>query len=151
MEVKIDPRHAKLLEKYKAIDVEDKEKWIREIELLERRVKTNFVDINLGNGDMIAIRASISDAEAGYIAKLDRERLKLNPEKDENQLNALTYEILAIVTANPIMTKEWFYDERERYSTEDMLKVILGYYDGITQRVRRVRGIKEFRSKSTGN
>ena len=137
-----------LIEKFDKLTAEEKDKWQHEIELLESRVQTNFKDIPIDeNGGTIAIRASISDAEAGRIAKLDRERLKLNVEKDERQINALTYEILEIVTANPIMTKEWFANNRKSYSTEDMLKVILGYYDEMATRVRRVSSIKEFRKK----
>lgn len=140
-----------------AITAQD-EKWQREIELLETRVQSNFKDIAIDdNGGTIAIRASLSDAETGKIAKLDKERLKLGTkdkegntiltEKETTKVNELTYEILETVTANPLLNKTFFRDNRDKYSTEDMLKVILGYYDEMAARVRRVSSIKEFRKK----
>lgn len=145
----------KLKKKRDKILTEHDKKWQNEITLLERRVKTNFIDIDLGNGDTIAIRASISDAEAGRISKIDKERLKLGSrdeegnltlsEGEEDKANKLTYEILAIVTANPIMTEEFFAENRERYSTEDMLHVILGYQEQMVNRVKKASDIKSFR------
>lgn len=130
-----------------AIAAQD-EKWQREIDLLEARVTSNFKDIQIGmNNETIAIRASLSDADTNKIAKLNTERAKLNPEKDEAKINAFTYEILERITANPIMTADWFAMNRERYSTEDLLAVTLGYYGHMAERVKRVSSIKSFRKK----
>lgn len=138
----------KLIENYDKLKGEHDDKWQREITLLETRVKSNFKDITIDKkGGTIAIRASLSDAETGRIAELDRERLKLDVAKDEIKINTLTYEILEIVTANPMLNKDWFANNRDKFSTEDMLKVILGYYDEMAERVRRVSSIKGFRKK----
>lgn len=147
----------KLVEKYDKLKGEEDAKWQKEIELLETRVQSNFKDIAIDDkGGTIAIRASLSDAETGKIAKLDRERLKLGTKDKEGniiltdkeiaEVDALTFEILEIVMANPLMTKKWFATNRDKYSTEDMLKVTLGYYDEMAARVQRVSSIKEFRT-----
>ena len=135
-------------------------KWQREIELLETRVETNFKDIPIGdNGGTIAIKASLSDSDMGKIAKLDKKRSKIGTkdkegnriltEKEIDIANEIAWEILGMVTANPIMTEEWFASNRDRYSTEDMMTVSLGYYDSIAGRMKRVSKIQQFRNKPT--
>lgn len=133
-------------------------KWQHEIELLETRVQTNFKDIPVGdNGDTIAIKVSLSDDNMGKITKLDQKRSKLGTKDEEGNLtltekeidisNEIAWEILGMVTANPLMTKEWFANNRDKYSTEDMVTVTLGYYDGMAKRMQRVNEIQQFRNK----
>ena len=135
-------------------------KWQCEIELLETRVQTNFKDIPIGdNGGTIAIKASLSDSDMGKIAKLDQKRSKIGTrdkegnrtftEKEIDEANKIAWEILGMVTANPVMTKEWFATNRDKYSTEDMMVVSLGYYDSIAGRMKRVSEIQQFRDKPT--
>lgn len=137
------------------------EKWQTEIELLENRVQTNFTDISIDDqGGTIAIKASLSDADAGTIAKLDRERQKLGnrdkednlilTEKEEDKANSLMYESLALVTANPFMTASFFANNRDKYSTEDMMKVILGFYGSMADRAKKVKNLKSFRKQPAG-
>jgi len=127
------------------IDAQDK-KWQNELNLLQRRVETNIKEIQLGDkGETIAIRASLSDYEATEIAKLDDKRTKLDPNTDMDLINDLTYTILSMITANPMMTAEWFKDNRERYSTEDMLSLFLSYLEQMTTRAKRVAEIQQFR------
>lgn len=134
------------------------EKWQREIELLETRVQTNFKDIPIdNNGGTIAIKASLSDSDMGKIAKLVQTRSKLGTKDEEGNLilteeeidkaNEIAWEMLGMVTANPVMTKEWFASNRDKYSTEDMMTVTVGYYDGIAGRMQRVNEIQQFRNK----
>jgi len=155
---KINPKDAKLLAKFEKADADDKDKWIHEIELLGTRVQTNFKDIPIDdNGGTIAIKASLSDRDMGEIAKLDQKRSKIgkidekgNPiltEKEIEEVNEIAWEVLGMVTANPLMTEEWFANNREKYSTEDMMTVSLGYYDNIAERARRASEIQQFRNK----
>lgn len=135
-------------------------KWQHEIELLETRVQTNFKDIPIdNNGGTIAIKASLSDSDMGKITKLDQKRSKLGTrdkegnltltEKEIDEANEIAWEILGMVTANPVMTKEWFANNRDKYSTEDMMTVSLGYYEGMKGRMERVSEIQQFRNKPT--
>lgn len=158
-----------------AITAQDS-KWQKEIELLETRVKTNFKDILIDDkGGTIAIKASLNDIDSEKIAALDDKRQKIGTKKkvgtgilnekgveiqvlkviltkeDKEKISELTYEILEKVTANPLLTKQYFRDKRDKYSTEDMLIVTLGYYDKMAKRVRRISSIKEFRTKPSGS
>ena len=126
-------------------DVKD-EKWHREISLLERRVKTNTHKVKIGkDGETIEIRISLSDYEVGEIVRLDNIRSALDLEKDIDKINEITYMILGTITANPIMTAEWFANNRKKYSTEDMLSVTLSYFESMDKRAKRVAEIQEFR------
>ena len=64
-----------------------------------------------------------------------------------DQINDITYEILGIVTANPYLTKEWFVENPDKFSTEDTLVVVLEYFDRMAERADRVKNIKSFRTK----
>ena len=122
------------------------EKWHREITLLERRVETNTHSVKIGkDGETIEIRISLSDYEVGEIVRLDNIRTALDLKTDIDQINEITYIILGTVTANPILTAEWFANNRKRYSTEDMLSVTLSYFESMDKRAKRVAEIQEFR------
>lgn len=136
-----------LISKFDHLDQKEADKWNREIECLERRLETNYVDIDIGGGDTIAIRASVSEKEMNYIAGLEKKRLALDQDTDREEISEITYEILSIMTANPLLTKEYFAENSDKYSTEDMLKVMLGYYDQMVQRVTRAKSIESFRTK----
>lgn len=151
---------AELKAKYANQKAEQDAKWQHEIELLETRVQTNFKDISIDdNGGTIAIKASLSDGDIGKITKLDQKRSKLGTRDEEGNLiltdeeideaNEIAWEVLGVITANPVMTKEWFTRNRDKYSTEDMMNVTVGYYDGMAERMRRVSEVKEFRNKPT--
>ena len=160
-ELSKEEREKKLIEKFDALNTKEKEKWQREIELLETRVQTNFKDIAIDDkGGTIAIKASLSDSDMGEITKLDQKRSKLGTknedddtltltEKEIDTANEIAWEILGMVTANPVMTKEWFASNRDKYSTEDMMTVSLGYYEGMKGRMERVSKIQQFRNKPT--
>ena len=152
---------ADIKNKYANLKAEQDAKWQCEIELLETRVQTNFKDIQIDdNGGTIAIKASLSDSDMGEITKLDLKRSKLGTKDEKGNLtlteneidisNEIAWEILGMVTANPLMTKKWFANNRDKYSTEDMVTVTLGYYGSMTERMRRVSEIQQFRDEPTG-
>lgn len=139
--------HKDEIDKFKQkIDSQD-DRWQRELQLLQHRVETNIKEVQIGDAkeDTIAIRASLSDYEAGEIARLDKHRAALDPNTDEDLINELTYTILSMMTANPLMTPEWFKNNREKYSTIDMLITFMAFYDMLTARARRVAEIQQFR------
>jgi len=144
-----------MVKKKNELYADQDEKWQHEIEMLERRVKSNFIDIDLGDGDSIAIRACLSEEETRKLAKLNQERLKHDPEQEEAKLNEIGYEILELITVNPRFTKQYFQDNRDKYGTEDLLKAFFGYYEQMDQRaqkmVQRAQKISEGLKKETEN
>ena len=138
--------HKDDLEKFRHQGDVNEERWGREISLLERRVKTNTHEIEIGEkGETIEIRISLSDYEMGEIARLDNIRQALDPKEDVDQITIITYKILGAITANPILTAEWFAENRTKYSTEDMLAVTLSYFESMSKRAKRVAEIQQFR------
>lgn len=136
------------LAKFKSKISDQEGDWEEEIALLERRVKTNIIKVPIGDkkkGETLAIRGSLSDFEINKLAELDNLRKTLNLKDDLELINQITYVILGTITANPIMTPEWFAKNRTKFSTEDMLSVYLTYQEGMIARARRVAQIQQFR------
>lgn len=150
-------------------------KWADEIAMLERRVREEFTFVNLGGDDKIALRACLSNAEMAEITRLDKKRSELgkevkipdpkNPkarprvrrvltEKDNDAANELTFEMLEIVTANPLLTRDWFRDNQDKYAMGDMLTIILGFYESRIEenraRMERIKNSTSFRTESEG-
>lgn len=153
-EEEIQERTASLKQKYPQHIEAENEKWQNEISALETRVKTNIIDIDIGNGDTIAIKGSLSEQDVRHIQALDKKRRLMsgdhtgNTEYTEQDIDALTdisYEILELVTANPYITKEWLRDNPDKFSSEDMMKVVIGYYENVEGRLKRIDGIANFR------
>jgi len=101
----------------------DNERWTDEIAMLERRVRETTVDIDLGNGDKIPIRARLSDSEDARLTKL---RLKLS--KGGGDKDA-ALEIAALVTANPLITVEWLKENPNKFAIVDLLEIIFSYFE----------------------
>lgn len=140
--------HKEELAKFKSKIGDQEGDWEEEIALLERRVKTNYVKVLIGDkkkGETLAIRGSLSDFEINKIAELDNLRKTLNLRDDLELINQITYVILGTVTANPIITSEWLAENPTKYSTEDMLSGYLTYQEGMIARARRVAQIQQFR------
>jgi len=120
-------------------------RWRREIATLERRVETECVDVDLGNGDTIAVRACLSNAESRRIADLERERSTLS-DGDRDRADEIAFEILGILTANPLLTAGWFRQNPDRYAVSDMVAITLGGYEArIVRQGRRVQEAHSFR------
>lgn len=110
--------------------------WDQELAMLERRVKEEIALVDLGNGDTIAIRAGLSEAEAKRIQALSTERDGLSPEADAQRLEDIAYEIVAIVTANPMITAEWLRENQDKIAVSDMLTISLSWYSEQAQRAK---------------
>jgi len=133
-------------------EIAERERWAGEIALLERRVRTEYVEVDLGNGDTIALRACLSEAEGKKIQRLEKERttLDLNDPKTPARMDEIAYEILEIVTANPLITKEWLKKNRDRFAVSDMLAVTFAWYEQQADRVRRINSLRSFRPDRPG-
>ncbi len=153
----------------------EKERWAGEIAMLERRVREEFTFVNLGGDDKIAIRACLSNTEMTEIGRLDKRRSSLGKdvkipdpkdpkakpkvkrvltEKDNDAANEITFEMLEIVTANPLLTREWFRENQEKYALGDMLTIILGFYESRVEedraRMERIKSAGRFRTDIPG-
>lgn len=157
-EEEIKERTASLNQKYSQAIQAENEKWQKEISALESRVKTNFIDIDIGNGDTIAIKGSLSEQDVRHIQALDKDRKQISgtiantgdySEQDINELTDISYEILEIVTANPLITKEWLLQNPDKFSSEDMMKVVIGYYENVESRLKNIDGVANFRKDDT--
>ena len=75
-------------------------------------------------------------------------------EKDNDAANELTFEMLEIVTANPLLTREWFRDNQDKYAMSDMLTIILGFYESRVEenraRMERIKNSGSFRPEPAG-
>lgn len=121
--------------------------WADEIAMLERRVQTETAEVDLGNGDVLLIRACISGAEGKRIQALEKERKEIGPEGDMDRLDEIAYEILEIVTANPRITADWLRANPGRFSVADMVTATMGWYKSQVQRAGEIAGAKSFRGK----
>ena len=141
-----------LFEKRKVREQAEREKWAGEIAMLERRVRDEYVEVDLGNGDTIALRSCLSEAEGKKIGRLEKERSGLDMTNPENSERAddIAFEILEFVTANPIITKTWLKKNRDRFAINDMLTVTFGWYDQQIAQFRRIKDLKSFRPEQTG-
>lgn len=133
-------------------------RWVNEIEMLERRTHKGdgaFELLDLGQGDMIAIRVALPEPDLARLRILDAEKVSLNPDVDSARIDEIACELLGIVTANPVLTKEYWIRHREDgYSPTDGAEVILSFYEGRArrdqERVKRLATLRAFRDKPPG-
>ena len=130
---------------------EENAKWTREIANLERRTRTKIVDIDIGDGDTIAVRTHLSQRAMRRLGEIEREK---RGTKDIDAQNELSYEELEIVTANPLLTRQWFRENQDNYPLNDMVTVIVGFYEAIAdqqrEKLRRVKSATSFLEKPNG-
>ena len=128
------------------------ERWDYEIGLLQRRVAEQFEEVDIGGGDRLAIRTCLSDEESEEFV-----RLLAESEKGKNlQARATaTYQLLALITANPKLTADFFKTNRLQYATTDVMGLLVGFLENKgeqqRQRVQRVKDITSFRPEREGS
>ena len=126
-------------------------RWDYEIALLQRRVAEQFEEVDIGGGDRLAIRTCLSDDESEEFA-----RLLTKSEKGKNILDRAdaTYQLLALITANPKLTADFFKNNRSQYATSDVMGVLVGFLENKAEqqksRVQRVKDIASFRPEREG-
>lgn len=124
--------------------------WANEIAILETRVTEETVTVYL-DGERkqhpIKLRACLSDAEMRKIAKLfgNKDKLKMESEADIEKANEMTYEIIEMVTANPMITKDWLRANNDKYSQQDMLALIMSFMRAMEDRAQSVAKTQNFR------
>lgn len=126
-EILSSPEHAAAVAMMKAAKTEEEKKWLEELAMLERRVKEGVVYVELDNGDKIALRSNLSEMESVKLGALNAERLAKETKKDRRA--RVTYEIIAMVTANRLITVNWLESNKDKFAVNDALRILLGYYD----------------------
>jgi hypothetical protein len=73
------------------------------IEVLQRRVKTQFIPVELPGGDEVNIRTSLSFEDLKEIDELKQERMSLAkiPEEKQEAIDAIRLQLLNIVPSTP--------------------------------------------------
>lgn len=104
----------------------DNARWNKEIALLESRVYTETLDVDLGNGALIALRACLSAVESERLDDLFKAHKKA-PEGQERE--AIACDIIELITANPDINKEWLMVNRDKYSPVDVQTVLMGFLE----------------------
>jgi len=131
----------------KAFQEAEKNRWANEIAMLERRVKNEYQPVQLGNGDTIALRTCLSEREEIKLAGLI-DRWSKGDKK-------AAYEIVALVTANELITVDWLRKNPDKFSVSDLLKVLFGMLEQRTQfhrdAMERVRQLSTFRPEPAGS
>jgi hypothetical protein len=105
---------------------EQQEKFRREVATLQSRVSTASVDVDLGGGDKIAVRTSLLDVEVSRMEDLELSRMT---ETDPVKQEAIACEMIELITLNPIITKDWLLENRDKYSPEDLLSILIGFLE----------------------
>ena len=129
----------------------DERRWDNEIALLQRRVAERFEEVDIGGGDRLAIHTCLSDEESEEFSRLLTESEK---GKSLEVRAKATYQLLALITANPKLTADWFRDNRSQYATTDVMGVLVGFLENKGEqqkaRVQRVKDIISFRPVEQG-
>ena len=133
-------------------DIHDEEaRWSKEITALETRVHTEAVEIDLGGGASIAIRTCLTGDEGKRLDALEKAQAL---EQDADIKEEMAAEMIEIVTLNPLITKEWILENKDKYSPSDILRVLLGFMEvriqERTDRVKRIRSAASFLPDTRG-
>jgi len=136
-----------LFEQRKITEQAERERWSHEIAMLERRVRDEYVEIDLGGGDTLAIRTALSEVESIKLGELYKQWFTPMKKPDKNAVTAkkkVSYEIIALVTANPLITRDWLEQNPDRFSTDDAVHAIISYAEERQKRENdRARGLIE--------
>jgi len=146
------------LAKYRKLrNIQDTD-WAHELELLESCTRDIVIDLPLTDDEKdgtIAVFAFPSEQKRAQILRLLRkseaiprsalsEKRELTEDEHE-ELNAITREIIATMTANPHITPDWLKANQDRYPTELAAVVVLEFLQGAENRATRRAQLKSFR------
>jgi hypothetical protein len=115
---------------------QEKARWSAEISALENRIKTEAIEIDLGNGASIAIRTCLDGNESERLDALEK---AWKTEQDPDKKTEYSAEMIELITLNPLITKEWILENKDKYSPSDILKVLIGYMEvRLKERIDRI-------------
>lgn len=164
-----EEQEAKLIKKYEKLNTEDKDKWTQEIELLEQSVKRH-AELDIGEGVKVAILKNLNEENKRLFVTLIKELRSLGKKEklgtrifnedgteqkewgiilsdtDEKRGEDIAYEVIELVTINPLFTKKWFKNNPDKFNAEALFNNIFLYYNlQSIQWLKRVGDIKSFR------
>lgn len=145
----IEPIKQSVDQQYK----EQIDEWQREIAMLESRVANETVTIYLDKEMKcpFKIRACLSEKEIEEIADLLKQKDDAIKNNDTEHVNELTYLVLSKIVANPLMRDPaWFRNNKDKYSQQDLLVILIAFLENIGNRVQEIVDIQNFRKKSNG-
>lgn len=138
---KAEPQFQQMNQQYSEQDT----RWLNEIAMLERRVETLYEEVDLGNGDRIAVRTALSDMEMEELTELEK---ILTSESSAEEKNEVAYRQLELLTANPFLTADWFRENRDKWPVADGLAIIMGFAENkLRAQQERVEKIRKFRNE----
>lgn len=139
-------KHQPNFERMQAAEDAKVSKWQNEIAMLERRVTDLYEDVDLGNGDKIAVRTALSEEEIEEYNNLEKKKSQID--RDDPEQNEIAYRQLEILTANPLLTARWFRENRDKWPVNDTLMIVAGFAEN-NQRISqdRVQNLRKFRSQ----
>ncbi|MDY6959473.1 MAG: hypothetical protein SVK08_09980 [Halobacteriota archaeon] len=147
-----DLKRVEAIKKLKAEQLaEIEDKWTKEIDRLERRVTDQYEDVDLGNGDTLAIRTRLSALESN---QLDQKLKKLKTAGDNDnadESNSIMCEIISVVTANPLLTKDYLMNNMDKYATMDVINAVESFYTIIAKKGVELKEIQSFRTEQSGD
>ncbi len=136
------PQFQQMDQKYNAATF----KWQNEIAMLERRVHDCYEDVDLGNGDKIAVRTALSEEEMQEYGAIEQRKTEL--EKNDPELSRLTYRQIELMTANPLITADWLEENKDKWPVNDALTIMQAFLEGIvSRRMNRVSDLQKFRTE----
>ena len=116
------------------------------IRMLESRVVTSSIDLDLGDGFVVGIRTNLSSEEVSRLQSILDSRkeilsetvsMKENKSMDQSTIEAyetifdnLWYDIIEMITVDNSITSEWLKNNKDKYSNEDLLSMWLAYLEG---------------------
>ncbi len=126
---------------------EELDEDLAEIAMLESRVKneTKVIYLDAEKKYPFRVRACLSDQEMGDLQKLFNDKdAASDPEKQAE----ITYKILSKIAANKHMrdNPEWFKKNRDKYATQDILTIYLGFMEQISERAKEIVRLQNFRT-----
>ena len=144
---------APLFEKMEAQTQEERDRWQAELDMLKRRTETAHELVDLGDGNMFAIRTGLTAPQMEELRELERLRRDTGPEDTDAQ-DEITFMTLQMVTANPLLTRDWFRDHKADYALLDAAEVITSFYERRVERQRerlqRIAALVTFRPEPAG-
>ena len=112
---------APLIEQLKREEKESQDRNQAEITMLERRVREEVIEIDLGHGDVIRCRACLSEREMKEIDRLQNEMVGGNQDA--------AYQIAEMITVNPLITADYLKENPERWAVMDLLDTMFGFLE----------------------
>ena len=135
----------------------EQERFAAEIAMLERRILDEHVELELSGGDVLLLRTCLSETESGKLGELYKKWFSPLKNPDKNAIASrknVAYEIIALTTANPIITVAWLKKNPDRFSTDDAANMILSWAEKrqVRENERAVRLVDaiSFRPKPAG-